>query len=132
MASAEMEFVLQKLVDTRDARFLLFLSNLCVCDGRPIPSTQSMCLPLQRREGGNTSDALMFTDTVLNKLLRAHGKSVFFRLEVRGSDSSPEEGVVFYQRPGSAQWLPLLDIASRVSASLSLTCCVSSGSCSSP
>ena len=42
MASAEINFMLRKLVLTRDSRFLLFLSNLCVCDGRPIPSTQGL------------------------------------------------------------------------------------------
>lgn len=36
--------MLQRLVDTRDPRFLLFLSNLCVCNDRPIPSTQSRFL----------------------------------------------------------------------------------------
>ena len=49
--------------------------------------------------------------------MKPHGKSVFFRLEVGGSDFLPEgeEGVVYYQRPGSSQWRPLLDIASKVS-----------------
>lgn len=59
--------------------------------------------------------------TILEKLVRAHGKSVFFRMEVGGSDFYPEgeKGVVFFQRPGSTVWQPLLSIASRVSAA----CC---------
>ena len=63
---------------------------------------------------------MLSTDTVLTRLVRPFGKSVFFRLEVGGSDFYPdgEEGVVFYQRPGSTHWRPLLDIASRVSVYL--------------
>ena len=62
-------------------------------------------------------DVLISTDTILEKLVRAHGKSVFFHLEVGGSDFYPEgeRGVVYYQRPGSARWEPLLKIVSRVS-----------------
>jgi hypothetical protein len=60
-------------------------------------------------------DVLISTDTILEKLVRAHGKSVFFHLEVGGSDFYPEgeRGVVYYQRPGSARWEPLLKIVSR-------------------
>lgn len=57
-------------------------------------------------------------DAILEKLVIPHGKSVFFRLAVGGSDFCPngERGVVFYQRPeGPSQWRPLLGIASRVS-----------------
>lgn len=57
-------------------------------------------------------------DAILEKLVIPHGKSVFFRLAVGGSDFCPsgERGVVFYQRPeGPSQWRPLLEIASRVS-----------------
>ena len=42
MAASEIDFVVQQLVKTRDSRFLQFLSNLCVCNDKPIPSTQSM------------------------------------------------------------------------------------------
>ena len=45
MAESEIDFMLQQLVATRDPRFLQFLSNLCVCNDRPIPSTQSMPPP---------------------------------------------------------------------------------------
>lgn len=41
MASSEIDFMLERLKETCDPRFLLFLSNLCVCNDRPIPSTQS-------------------------------------------------------------------------------------------
>ena len=59
-------------------------------------------------------------DTILKKLVRPHGRSVFFRLAVGGSRFCPdgEKGVVFYKRPGSSHWNPLLDIASRVSVCL--------------
>ena len=110
-----MDFVLQRLLETRDCRFLLVLSNLCVCDGRPIPSTQSTWL-----YGLGVSVCYnIATDAVLNKLVRPHGKSVFFRLEVGGSKFCPEgeKGVVYFQRPGSSNWRPLLEIAPQVSGS---------------
>ena len=60
---------------------------------------------------------------ILDNLVKAHGKSVFFRLEVGGTDFCPDgkEGVVYFRRPGSSHWQPLLNIASRVSLSLSLS-----------
>ena len=59
----------------------------------------------------------MLTDNILNNLIRADGKSVFFRVEIGGSDFCPggEEGVIYFQRPQSSQWRPLLEIASQVS-----------------
>ena len=46
MADKEIGAVIEVLVDKRDPRFLQFLCNLCVCDERPIPSTQRMLLIL--------------------------------------------------------------------------------------
>ena len=46
MAATEIEAVINVLIDKRDPRFLQFLCNLCVCDERPIPSTQRMFLIL--------------------------------------------------------------------------------------
>lgn len=119
MASSEIDFMLERLKETRDPRFLLFLSNLCVCNDRPIPSTQGIGLSLWAHGLAlHDMDAFLPPDTILEKLVIPHGKSVFFRLEVGGSDFCPNEerGVVFYQRPdGPSQWIRLLDIASRVS-----------------
>ena len=46
-------------------------------------------------------------------------QDVLYHTEVGDSDMYPqgEEGVVYFQRPGSTVWQPLTDIASRVGTS---------------
>ena len=61
-------------------------------------------------------------DKVLDKLVLAHGKSVFFQLGVGGSELLPEgkdgveKDVVYCLRPDYTRPRPLLDIAGKVSA----------------
>ena len=54
---------------SQDARFLEFLSSLCVCSGRPIPSTQGFTLCIIHDDYN-----YFIVDRLLNELVICHGR----------------------------------------------------------
>ncbi|XP_019851941.1 PREDICTED: inositol 1,4,5-trisphosphate receptor type 3-like [Amphimedon queenslandica] len=72
MADTQMSNMIKQFVETQDPRFLEFLSSLCVCADRPIPSTQIR---------------------LLNELVRPHGRDIFLQTEVDRIAETGEERV---------------------------------------
>ncbi len=99
---------------TQDPRFMEFLGNLCVCAGRPIPATQSKSTP--HSTPTRPLHPTHYTEAILDNLVDAHGRDVFYRLEVGVSSQRPDATPtsIYLQVPGQKEWRELTSVAGKV------------------
>ncbi|XP_019849736.1 PREDICTED: inositol 1,4,5-trisphosphate receptor type 1-like isoform X1 [Amphimedon queenslandica] len=81
MAETRMTAMIDQFIATKDARFLDFLSSLCVCSGRPIPSTQ---------------------DRLLTELVIRYGRELLYTTNLKKKGEKNEEVAVYYRPKDSS------------------------------